>query len=182
MNELRGYKQLMEEIKNNIKEYEENTKHNEVYEPNESAIENIKKEINSLESIIMKKVEIDEFFQRCNENMRMKKEKMNEVINKILKKKKQEGNREDYLNYRRELGKYRSENEQERNHRECEEMLDDIRYEKEMMMRTIEKERMMMKELMNELRKHTKEAHEERKGLIGQRLEILKQRIDNKDK
>ena len=86
---------------------------------------------------------------------------MNEVIDKILKKKKQEGNREEYLNYRKELGKYRTENEQKRNHRECEEMLDDIRYEKEMMMKTLENEKEIMNELMKELKRETEKAKKE---------------------
>ena len=64
MNELRGYKQLMEEIKNSIKEYEENTKQHVIINKDDNqTIEMIQKEINSLESIISKKGEIDEFFQ-----------------------------------------------------------------------------------------------------------------------
>ena len=52
------------------------------------------------------------------------------MISKILRYKKECSKKEEYLNYREDMNARRKESPDEKNRRECEEILEDIRQEK----------------------------------------------------
>ena len=73
-----------------------------------------------------KEREIIEFFAKCKENKQKIIQEKNEIINKLLLLKKNKVSKEKYLSLRNEWNNRREETPDEKNRRECEEMLDEI--------------------------------------------------------
>ena len=81
--------------------------------------------------MITKEREIIEFFNKCKENKQKLIHQKNNLIDKLLRIKKNGcTSKEEWLNYRDEWNKKRIETADEKNRRECEEMLNEIKEEK----------------------------------------------------
>ena len=69
------------------------------------------------------------FLKNVKKNHQKLIDKKNKIINKLLRLKRNDKNilKEEYLNVREEWNKRREETKDERNRRECEEMLEEMR-------------------------------------------------------
>ena len=77
-----------------------------------------------------KKNQVLEFFETCQQNKTKLIKQKNLIIDKLLRIKKNNSSKEEYLDYRDALNKKRIETSDEKNRRECEEMLDEMKEEK----------------------------------------------------
>ena len=145
---LTQFKQLFDDVKESLNNYNENLR-NELFEiePNESndqayqrgevIFDRCEDDLRNLNEIIEQQEEINKFFEKCKQNKIQLIDRKNEIINKLLRIKKNDKNvsKEEYLNLREFWNKKREETKDEKNRRECEEMLEEIKEEK----KTVEK-------------------------------------------
>ena len=114
-------------IKNTIFEKDDDESYEEAFKRGESLFDKLDEMIHNLDDVMHYKDNIVEFLKRCEENMRVMNISKNELINKILRFKKEFATKEEYLSYREEMNSKRKESPDERNRRECCEMLEDIK-------------------------------------------------------
>ena len=153
---LTQFKQLFENVKlalnnyndnlrNELFEIEPNENDEKAYQRGETIFDRCEDDLKNLTEIIQQQEEIDEFFEHCKQNKAKLLEHKNELINKLLRIKKNNVSKEEYLNIREFWNKKRDETIDQRNRRECEEMLEEIKEEKkcidEMTKHMIQKEK-----------------------------------------
>ena len=134
---LTQFKQLFENVKQSLNNYNDNLR-NELFEkePNESndqayqrgetIFDKCEDDLKNLNEILEQENNIIQFFEKCKQNKNKLLEQKNEIINKLLRLKKKNSSKEEYLNLREEWNKRREETKDERNRRECEEMMDEM--------------------------------------------------------
>ena len=125
------FKQLLETLSQLLHNYQTNF-NCEIFEQqkgetNEEAYKRGEEYFNKYEQIILiliqlieKKDELNLFIEKCQENKMKLIEQKNELINKLLRIKKNNSTKEEYLNLREFWNKKREETIDERNRRECE--------------------------------------------------------------
>ena len=184
---LTVYKQILIDVKQSLDNYnysiinelfeiEEGEDYNNAYNRGESIFDQYENDINNIEEIIQQENLINDFFFVCKENKQKLIDEKNVIINKLLRIKKNDPNvsKDEYLNCRDFWNKKRIESPDERNRRECEEMLEEMK-EKEQTIREItqivttkinelndkendlKEEENVLKELKNEITKKIKE-------------------------
>ena len=118
-------------VKNELFEVEPNEELNKAYKRGEIIYDRCEDDLNNLNNILEKKEQIDKFFETCEQNKTNLIKQKNLIIDKLLRIKKNYcRSKEEYLDYREEWNKKRIESPDEKNRRECEEMLDEIKEEK----------------------------------------------------
>ena len=127
------FKETIENYNNNfnqqfqIFEQEKEEDNEKAYERAKQLFDQYEDNINNLNHLIQMKNQIIEFFNHCEENKNILINQKNQLINQLIKlKNNPNGNREEYLQYRNYWNQKRIETVDEKNRRECEEMLDDM--------------------------------------------------------
>ena len=137
---LQPFQNLFEQIKHSLFEYNSNLQNDlfeidseeqkeSLYRKGETIFDQVDDNLNNLRQILQKEYEMFEFFNKCKENEEKLIEYKNEIINKLLRIRKNNSTKEEYLNYREEWNKRREESPDVKNRRECEEMLEDMKEE-----------------------------------------------------
>ena len=142
LNQLKNYSREITEIKQRLDYYNNNlfnnifdeceyeNEHNyKAYKRGETIYDKFDENLNNLNLILEKEQNIIEFFNKCRENKQRIIDHQNELINKLLKIKKNDKNvsKEEYNKCKKEWNKRRIETPDVRNRRECEEMLEEIK-------------------------------------------------------
>ena len=143
LNILKQFTELFENVKQSLYNYnnnlrneffyvDENEDNKKAYKRGETLFDQFDENLINLNILISKEKEINEFFIKCKENKQRIINEKNEIINKLLRIKKNDKNvtKEEYLTIRNEWNKKREETKDERNRRECEEMLEEIKEQK----------------------------------------------------
>ena len=117
-------------LKNELFEIEPNEDHNKAYKRGETIYDRCEDDIKNISEILEKKNQVLEFFETCQQNKTKLIKQKNLIIDKLLRIKKNNSSKEEYLDYREDWNKKREETPDEKNRRECEEMLDEIKEEK----------------------------------------------------
>ena len=117
-------------LKNELFEEEPNESHEKAYQRGESIFDKCEDDLKNLNEIIEQENNLILFFEKCKENKNKLIEQKNEIINKLLRIKKNSVNKEEYLSIREFWNNKREETKDERNRRECEEMLEELKEEK----------------------------------------------------
>ena len=110
-------------LKNELFEKEPNETDEETYKRGETLFDKLLDDSVNLNNIISKEDDVLKFFEICKMNQEKFIQQKNELITKLLRIKKKSLSKEDYLNIRDIWNKLREETLDERNRRECEEML-----------------------------------------------------------
>ena len=139
---LTQFNRLLKEVKYSLNKYNDNLR-NELFEiePNESyekayqrgetIFDKCEDDLKNLDELLEKKNQVIEFFETCQENKVNLIKQKNSIIDKLVRIKKNTcQSKEEWLNYREEWNKKRIETPDEKNRRECEEMLNEIKEEK----------------------------------------------------
>ena len=124
----------------------------------EKVYDQIDANVNNLQKILLKQQEIDELFRKCKENKQRCEDYKNDIINRILRIKKRISSRNDYLNAREEWNQRRIETSDQKNRRECEEMMEDMIEEKQ-----------IIQQMRNELNKERELFNQEIQQSINER-------------
>ena len=178
---LTQFVQLFDDVKNSLNNYNENLQ-NELFEkePNESnekayrrgetIFDQCENDLRNLNEIVDQQDEINNFFEKCKQNKIKLIEQKNELINKLLRIKKNDKkvSKEEYLNLREEWNKKREETKDEKNRRECEEMLEEIKEEKKLVeeiKEDIVKEKNELNDVKKELESVVEKAKKEKENL-----------------
>ena len=103
-----------------------------------------------------KKNQVLEFFEICQQNKTKLIKQKNLIIDKLLRIKKNNSSKEEYLDYRDAWNKKREESPDEKNRRECEEILDEIKEEKKFVEK-LTKDMKREKEKMEKVKKEVEE-------------------------
>ena len=157
------------EILQNIKlslDYYNNNFENEYFQPRkrESSEESFQRgeilfnqcdeNLKNITKIIEQEEQINNFFTICKHNKQKLIEQKNDLINQLLRIKKNDENisKEEYLNYKNEWNNKREETIDERNRRECQELLEEMKNEK-----------MIIEEMKKELENIIEKAKKEKK-------------------
>ena len=140
---LNQYNQLFNEIntsltnynknlRNELFEIEDNETHEEICRKGETIFDCCEDDLINLGIILEKENEILQFFEKCKENKTKLIQQKNNIITKLVRiqKTNPKVTKEEWLNYREEWNKKREESCDERNRRECEEMLEEMKEEK----------------------------------------------------
>ena len=186
---LEHYQNLFDDVKESLAYYISNLK-NEMFEIEEGEdneinyrrIENLfdqyEHNIKNIDEILQQEKEMKSFFKKCKQNKIKMKEEMNHLINIILRLKKNDPNvsQLQYLNYRSFWNKKRNETPEERNRRECEEILEEIKEEKKNVEDMTQKMIDEKKEL-NEKENFLFNLHEETKNMI-EELVTVKEEVE----
>ena len=141
-------------LRNELFEIEPNEDHQQAYKRGETIFDRCEDDIRNISEILEKKDQIDKFFETCQQNKQQLIKQKNLIIDKLVRIKKKSSNKEEYVNYREEWNKRRRETADEKNRRECEEMLDDIKEEKkfvEKLIKYMKREREELKKVKEEV-------------------------------
>ena len=134
---LQQFQNMFTQIVNSLQYYSNNLR-NEIFEQNyeesdqqafqrgECIFDQSEENLRNLNEILEKEKEINEFFSLCKENKKKIIDFNNELISQMMIIKKRCSNKEEYLETRKEWNKKRIEKPDEKNRRECEEMLEEI--------------------------------------------------------
>ena len=117
-------------LKNTIFDQDDREDDRTAYRRGESVYDKLHESLVNIKDILTKKNEILEFLNRCEKNQRIFEIQENELINKLMRIKKRYASKEEYYNARAEWNARRNETPDEKNRRECEEMLVEIKEEK----------------------------------------------------
>ena len=110
-----------------------------------SIFKDYENELIVLETLLSKEKEIHQFFNKCKGNKEIVLSEMNYLISKLIDIKKQTVNQEEWIVSKNEWNSKRKESLDQKNRRECEEILLEIKEEK--------KQLKEMKELFEEMKK-----------------------------
>ena len=138
---LTEYQQVFEKTYQSLREYNDNLRNelfeiepnedqNNAYKRGERIFDQYEDDLKNITELIKKEKEVNEFFIKCKENKQKIIDKMNLTIDKLVRIKKEYVTKEEYLNCREEWNNRRIETPDQKNRRECEEMLDEIKEEK----------------------------------------------------
>ena len=114
-------------LRNELFEKEPNETNEQAYRRGETIFDRCYDDLENLTTIIEQESNIVEFFEICKQNKSKLIDKKNEIINKLLRIKKNDVSREEYLNLRDFWNNYREETPDVKNRRECEEMLEEMK-------------------------------------------------------
>ena len=142
---LTQFCQLFDEVKHCLKNYNENLKNNtfdrkenetneNAYKRGEGIFDQFDENLTNINIILKQENEINTFFNECKENKQKIIDYKNELIDKLLQIKKESSTKEEYNKQRKEWNEKREESPDKKNRRECEEMLEDIKQEKFILM------------------------------------------------
>ena len=121
-------KEYNDNLRNELFEIEPNEDQNNAYKRGEKIFDQYEDDLKNITELIKKEKEVNEFFTKCKENKQKLIDKMNLTIDKLLRIKKNNcKSKEEYLNCREEWNNRRIETPDEKNRRECEEMLEEIK-------------------------------------------------------
>ena len=159
---LTQFRKLFLEVKQTLDYYHENLRNDtfnkEEYETNDGAyqrgegiFDQFDENLININLILKHENDITEFFNKCKENKQKIIEHKNKLIDKLLSLKKEYVTKEEYLNCREEWNKKREETPDEKNRRECEEMIEEMKEIKEMI-RVLKEEREYFIRGMNEVK------------------------------
>ena len=127
-------KTLLDNYNNNLRnelfEIDLNEDNQQLYQRGETIYDQCEDDLNNLKEVLEKEKEIEEFFDKCRENKEKLIEEKNEIINKLLRIKKNKVTKEEYYNLRDFWNNKREETPDVKNRRECEEMLEEMKEEK----------------------------------------------------
>ena len=117
-------------LRNELFEKEINEDNEQAYKRGETIFDQCEENLRNLNEIIQQERNIIEFFEKCKENKTKLIDQKNDLINKMLRLMKNNVDKEEYLDLREFWNKRREETKDERNRRETEEMLEEIKEEK----------------------------------------------------
>ena len=153
-----------ENLKNDLFEIEEDESNEDNYQKGETIFDQCENDVKNIEDILEKENEIVTFFSKCRENHQKLILKKNTMINQLLRiKKKQIKSKEELIRWKEDWNKKRKESPDERNRRECEEMLEEMKDREIMMnemMKNIQREQENLKKEKEEMMNNLKEEHE----------------------
>ena len=159
-------------IQNQVLDQRINEKWKTTYKRWEGIYDQFEENLSHLEEILKKENEIQQFFNDCKANKEILKNHMNNMIDTILSfvenNSKTETELYEYKSIKREWNEKRYETPDQRNRRECEEMLVEIK-----------EERSYVEKLMNELKREKEEAKSEREKLSSQKIDEINLNISN---
>ena len=181
LKQLKQFTELFENVKRSIDYYSENLKNDiftedktetkdDAYKRGETLFDQFDENLINLNVVIQKENEISDFFNKCKENKTKIIEQKNILINKLLNIKKNTPNitKQDYLNCKEDWNKRREETIDEKNRRECEEMLIEMKEEKKQLEEIkleIENEKKKLAEMKLDLEKTIKKAIKQKENL-----------------
>ena len=152
-----------EQVKNemfDIEDIENNENIQQIYRKGERIFDQVEDDLVNLNVILNREREFMNFFDVCRENKMKLIDYKNEIINKMMRLKKNNSkSKEEYLNFREEWNKKRIESPDVKNRRECEEMLEEINEEK----KHVQEMRNKMKEEKEELKQMIEKLNESKK-------------------
>ena len=96
------------------------------YQRGERIFDQCENDIRNLNEILGHENNIIEFFETCKQNKLKLLDQKNDIINKLLRIKKQTLSKEEYVNLKEFWNEKREETKDEKNRRECEEMLEEM--------------------------------------------------------
>ena len=158
-----------ENLKNTIFDQDDGEDDRTAYRRGESVYDKLHESLVSIKDILTKKNEIIEFLNRCEKNQRVFEIQENELINKLMRIKKRYSTKEEYYNARDEWNARRNETADEKNRRECEEMLVEIKEEKREIV-----------ELISELKKEKEGIRNEQGILLNNQINEMKRELNEK--
>ena len=171
---LTQFSELFEEVKRSLENYNDNLKNDQfivdekeesdkAFKRGETLFDQFDENLNNINILLSKREEINQFFEKCQQNKQNIINEKNEIINKMIRIQKNNKNisKEKYLEIRNELNKKREETLEEKNRRECEEMLEEINEQK----KYVEEMTQNMIKEKNELYEMIEKAEEKRKEL-----------------
>ena len=130
-NTYQSLKEYNDNLRNELFEVEPNEDQNNAYKRGERIFDQYEDDLKNITELIKKEKEVNDFFMKCKENKQKIIDKMNLTIDKLIRIKKNNcKSKEEYINYREEWNNRRIETPDQKNRRECEEMLEEIKEEK----------------------------------------------------
>ena len=123
-------KEYNDNLRNELFEIEPNEDQNDAYKRGERIFDQYEDDLKNITELINQEKEINEFFMKCKQNKQKIIDKMTLTIDKLVRIKKNNSDKEEYINCREEWNNRRIETPDEKNRRECEEMLEEIKEEK----------------------------------------------------
>ena len=158
-----------ENLKNTLFDQDDDEDDRKAYKRGETIYDKLHESLVNIKDILTKKNEIIEFLNRCEQNQRIFEIQENELINKLMRIKKRFASKEEYYNARDEWNARRNETPDERNRRECEEMLIEIKEEKIL----VTEERRKTEELYQQIKREREQLPTERMNRIEEKSFIF---------
>ena len=171
---LTNFTQLFDTIKQSLTTFSDNF-HNETLptEPSEDIATKITKgetlfteyeeDEKNISQLLEKENEIVEFFTKCKENKEMLISRKNKLISELISLKKEVcENHEEFVNYRKEWNEKRIETPDQKNRRECEEMMEEMNEKEkriEEMKMKVENEKKVLEEMIEKAEKEKNELN-----------------------
>ena len=134
---------------NNLFDERPNESNQKRYKRGETVFDNVDENMKNIDIIIEKEERILEFFKICKENREKINLYRNSLISELMEIQKKISKREDYVKIRYDWNSRRKESPDEKNRRECCEMMEDIEYEKKEIVSLVEELRTLKEEMNN---------------------------------